>query len=108
MTEDRVVFMYITTSSENEAKKIAETLLKERLCACINIYPPVNSMYWWEGKIENSKEFIVLVKTRSSLIKNVEDVVTRLHSYTTPCIIAIPTEYVYQPFKNWVFEETQK
>ena len=52
--KDKIVFLYVTCSSEEEAQKIGEALLKERLCACVNIYPQITSMYWWEEKIEKS------------------------------------------------------
>ncbi|HID43773.1 MAG TPA: divalent-cation tolerance protein CutA, partial [Archaeoglobaceae archaeon] len=58
------IFAYITASSIDEAKKIGRELLEKKIAACINIFP-ITSMYWWEGKIEESPEFVMIVKTKT-------------------------------------------
>lgn len=105
--EKKMTFLYVTTSSQEEAKKIAQILLEKRLCGCVNIYPKVLSMYWWEGKIETSEEAILIVKTTENLIKEIEQTIIENHSYTCPCIVKIPVESVFKPFEKWLFEETK-
>jgi len=105
---DKMVFLYVTTSSIEEAKKIASALLEKRLCACVNIYPQVQSLYWWKGKIESSEEAIMIVKTRETLISEVEKVILENHSYTCPCIVKLLVEPVFKPFEQWLFEETKQ
>lgn len=104
---DKMVFLYVTTSSPEEAEKIGKALLERRLCACVNIYPDVRSYFWWEGKIDSAKEAILIVKTRESLVLETERVIKENHSYTCPCIVKIPVEAVFKPFEEWLFRETQ-
>ncbi len=101
-----MVFLYVTTSSLDEAEKIAKALLEKRLCACVNLYPEVRSFFWWEGKIDSAKEAIMIVKTRESLISEVEKTIRENHSYTCPCIVKIQVEAVFKPFEEWLFKET--
>jgi len=103
---EKVVFLYVTTSGIDEAEKIARALLERRLCACVNIYPQVKSLYWWEEKIEDSQEAIMIVKTRESLVPEAERVIRENHSYTVPCIAKIPVKIVFKPFEEWLFKET--
>lgn len=105
--KDKIVFLYVTCGSEEEARKIGKKLLEDRLCACINIYSGVSSMYWWENKIEYSKEVIMIVKTRKSLAKTVEERILKLHSYTCPCIAQIEIKDVNECFINWLLKETK-
>ena len=81
--------VYITASGVEEAKKIAKTLLGEYLVACANIIPNMESIYWWEGNLEEDVESILLVKTRSELVDKVIDRVKEIHSYQTPCVLEI-------------------
>lgn len=104
--KDRMTFLYVTTSSLEEAKKLAKILLEKRLCACVNLYPQVKSLYWWEGKIDSSEETIMIVKTREALVFEVEKSILENHSYSCPCIVKIPVEPVFKPFEEWLFKET--
>lgn len=72
--------VYITTSGVEESKKIAKTILKEKLVACANIIPRMESIYWWEGDLEEDVESILLLKTRSELVDKVIDRVKEIHS----------------------------
>jgi periplasmic divalent cation tolerance protein len=106
--KEGVVFLYVTCSSEEEAKKIGKALLEERLCACINIYSKVKSMYWWEEKIEESEEAILIVKTKDSLSKEAESKILKLHSYSCPCVAKIKIEKTNECFFNWLLKETKE
>ncbi|WP_038057437.1 divalent-cation tolerance protein CutA [Thermodesulfobacterium hydrogeniphilum] len=107
--EDKLILVYVTCSSEEEAKKIAKALLENKLSACVNIYTNVISMYWWEGKIEESKESILFIKTRSSLYEKVKQKILELHSYTCPCIVQLSEiKEGIECFINWLFKETEK
>ncbi|BAU23551.1 dihydroorotate dehydrogenase [Caldimicrobium thiodismutans] len=104
---EKIVFLYVTTFSPEEAEKIGKILLEKRLCACVNIYPGVRSHYWWKGKIDSSEEAIMMVKTRESLISEAERVIKENHSYTCPCIAKIPVEIIFKPFEEWLLKETE-
>ncbi len=99
-------FVYITVPSLEEAEKIARTLLEKRLAACVNIFP-VKSMYWWEGKIETATEFAMIVKTRAEKFSELRDEVRKLHSYSVPCICALPIERGLREFLDWIDESVE-
>jgi len=84
------VFVYITTSGEEESKNIGETLVEERLAACVNIMPSIESIYLWKGKIEEDTESLLIVKTKSGNIDKIIKRVKEIHSYETPAILAVP------------------
>ncbi|MEM7184077.1 MAG: divalent-cation tolerance protein CutA [Spirochaetota bacterium] len=98
--------IYITTGSKIEAISIAEELLKSRLVACANILDKMNSMYWWEGKIETSEECVLIVKTSSVLVKQITEKVKAIHSYSCPCVVSLTLEDGNIDFLNWIHQET--
>ena len=77
--------IYITNPDRKTAKKIALRLLKKRLIACANIFP-IESVYWWKGKIENAKEVVLILKTKEKFDK-IKNEVKKIHPYSIPCII---------------------
>jgi periplasmic divalent cation tolerance protein len=99
-----MILVYITCKDEAEAKKVSRHLLEKRLAACTNSFP-VRSMYWWEGKVADEKEVVVLAKTRDLLYEPVRKEVARIHSYDVPCIMRIPVQ-ANEPFEKWVHDET--
>lgn len=107
MGEEKVVFLYVTLSSREEGEKIGKILLEKRLCACVNIYSGIKSLYWWEGKIEASEEAIMIVKTKESLISEVTAEIKSLHSYTVPCIAKLDVDITFKPFEEWLLRETK-
>jgi periplasmic divalent cation tolerance protein len=94
--------IYITTSGVDEAKKIAKTLLKERIVACCNIIPQIESLYWWEGEIEEDQESLLLTKTRSNLVDKVIARVEEIHSYETPCALEIQIKEGSEDYLDWL------
>lgn len=82
------VFIYITNPTKEEAGKIARHLLEKRLIACANIFP-INSLYWWKGKIADENEFVLIAKTTEENFEKVKKEVKKIHSYTIPCIVRI-------------------
>jgi periplasmic divalent cation tolerance protein len=69
--------------------------------------PAHNSYYFWEGEIKYEQEVGVLLKTKKSLFKEIEEKISELHSYDTPCIISLPIEKGHQPFLNWIDNSTK-
>ncbi|MCS7114398.1 MAG: divalent-cation tolerance protein CutA [Candidatus Bathyarchaeota archaeon] len=98
------VIVLVTTSSREEAEKIAQTLLEERLIACANIIGPVHSLFWWQGKIDTAKEHLILMKTRKALFERVSERVKALHSYQVPEIISLPITEGSKDYLKWLDE----
>lgn len=99
--------VYITTKDKDEAGRIGKELLKRRLAACVNIIDNMNSMYWWEGKIQDDQEVILIAKTRQSLVKKLIKKVKSIHSYSTPCIISLPIVDGNKAYLDWLKKETK-
>lgn len=96
--------IYITNPDRKTAKKIALRLLKKRLIACANIFP-VESVYWWEGKIENAKEVVLILKTKENFNK-IKNEVKKIHPYSIPCIIKFDAE-ANKEYEEWLKRETK-
>lgn len=106
-TELRLV--YITTESKEEALRIGRVLVEEKLAACVNIINGMNSIYSWEGNIEEATECILLAKTHSSNIDALTRRVLELHNYECPCIISltISGNEGNPEYLKWLLKETQ-
>lgn len=88
LTVTRVILVYVTCASGDEAWKIGHELLESKLAGCVVTFP-VRSMYWWKNKVRETTEYVLLIKTRDTLFNRVKDMIEKLHSYETPCIIRI-------------------
>ncbi len=100
------IFIYITCTSHEEASKIASSLVEERLVACANIMAGHEAIYQWQGRVETGQEVAVVMKTRAELFERVKEAILKLHSYETPCIVALPIEAGHAPFLRWIEAET--
>ncbi len=98
--------LYITAGSRDEAKKIGRALVEARLVACANIIDGMESVYWWEGKLTEDREAVLIVKTRAELVPAVTAKVKALHSYTVPCVVALPIQDGNPDYLAWVAAET--
>lgn len=99
-------WVYITTSTLEEARRIGRQLVEERLAACVNIIPGMTSFYWWQGKIEEGNETVLIAKTRAELVARLTERVKALHSYTVPCVVALPILGGNPGFLQWIVDET--
>jgi periplasmic divalent cation tolerance protein len=102
------IIVLVTCSSEEEALKIASSLVEERLAACVNIVSPVRSIYRWEGKICDEREWMLFIKTQKQRFEDLEKKVTALHSYSVPEIIALPIIEGASSYLRLVKEMTEK
>ena len=103
--EEKWGWIYTTTSSMEEAKKIARFLVKKKLAACANIIDGLCSFYEDQGKVESHDETALILKTRKSLFKDIEREMKHLHSYQCPCLVFIPFESAVTPFLKWMNEK---
>ena len=106
MAKPAYLVVFITTSSYEEARKIADALVSQRKAACVNIVPKVNSLFRWKGKIEDAEESLMVVKTRAELFPDVVSTVKSIHSYDVPEIIALPIVEGNPDYLSWLKEET--
>lgn len=104
MSEPIVVL--ITCGSEEEALRIARSLVEECLAACVNLIAPVRSIYRWEGKVWDEKEWLLMVKTQRQRFDELEKKVKSLHSYSVPEIIGLPIVEGASSYLNWLLEMT--
>ena len=96
------IFVIMTTPNKEEASKIVRGLLEERLIACANIVGPVSSVFWWQGKIDEENEVLVLMKSHKNLFERLSKRVMEIHSYDVPEIIALPIIEGAPPYLGWL------
>lgn len=99
--------VYVTTPDRDTGYRIARVILEERLAACANLLP-AESMYWWEGRIEEAKEVIVIFKTRSTRVRGLIERVKGLHPYDVPCIVSYPMGTALDAYVDWIDRETAR
>ncbi len=96
------IVVLVTTKDTKQGQKIADGLLQDKLIACANIVADVRSLFWWQGKIDSSKEALLVLKTRKALFKKVIAKVKALHSYQVPEIIALPIAAGSSDYLKWI------
>jgi periplasmic divalent cation tolerance protein len=104
--QDGYVSIYVTTSDVDEAERIGETLVRERLAACANIIPEITSIYWWEGKVEKDKEGLMFLKTKKEKVPELVERIKELHSYEVPAVLSLHILGGNEDYLRWVDEET--
>ena len=107
-TETDKIVVLVTAGSEEEAGKIARMLLEERKAACVNIVPAVDSVFWWQGKIESGRESLMIIKTETSLLDEVIKLVKEAHRYSVPEIIALPIIGGNEDYLKWLNSEVRE
>lgn len=102
-----VVIIFITCANNKEAKQIATSLVKNRLAACVNIVDKIDSIFWWQGKIDRAKEVLLIIKSKKSKLVKIVKLVKSLHSYAVPEIIALPIIAGNKEYLEWIDESTR-
>jgi len=97
----------VTAPDADVGRKLAAAILNVRAAACVNIVPGLESHYWWEGKIDQSSEVLLLIKTTKAKLKALEKVVRKNHPYDTPEFIAIPANLVSKKYLAWVCDSVK-
>ena len=103
--DDRVV-LYVTCGGREEALKIGRALVEERLAACANVLSPHTAVYRLEGKVQEDSETGLLLKTRRELVDRATARIKQLHSYTVPCVVALPIVGGNPDCLAWIGAET--
>jgi periplasmic divalent cation tolerance protein len=100
--KNNYIIILVTTKDKQEAEKITQSLLKERLIACANIVNPVTSIFYWSGKIDKAEECLIVMKSRTDLFTQVAEHVKGLHSYEVPEILALPIVDASKAYLDWM------
>ncbi len=96
------VVILVTAASKKECRKIAKHLVESKLAACVNITQPVESIYRWEGRIANEREYQLFIKSTRELFPEIKAAISKLHSYHTPEIICLPIIEGSRNYLQWV------
>jgi periplasmic divalent cation tolerance protein len=99
---DLTVLVFCTCPDQASASRVAQTLVSERLAACVNVLPSVTSVYRWHEAVETATEHLLLIKTAEAAFSALRDRITELHSYDTPEIIAVPITAGSEKYLSWL------
>jgi periplasmic divalent cation tolerance protein len=101
----KLIAIFTTTGSADEARRIARAVVERRLAACAQI-SEIESVYRWKGAVQDDKEYRILIKTTDAQYSAVESAIRELHSYELPAIYSMPLEHAYGPYAEWVRVES--
>src|SRR5215470_15356698 len=100
MTDKIIVF--VTCESKEQAETIAQTVVTEKLAACVNVLPGIRSCYVWGRELTWSDEVLLLIKTTRGRFNQLQDRVKELHSYSVPEIVGVPIEDANRRYMDWI------
>ena len=101
---DKIVVL-CTCSTSDEARLLAGVLIEKRLAACVNLLPPMRSIYHWKGTVEEGEETLVIIKSSRPLFEKLRSEIARLHSYEEPEIVALPIVDGSESYLAWMDRE---
>lgn len=97
--------VFVTAGSREEARTIAAAIVEQRLAACVQVVGPIQSTYWWQGRMETAEEYLCVMKSRQAVFKSLEVAVREVHSYETPEILAMPVVAGNEDYLSWMRSE---
>lgn len=106
MAQASTMLVYVTAPSMEEAEGLARLAVEARLAACANILPGMRSLYWWQGRLEQAEETLLMLKTTEALVPALTRALTAAHSYDCPCVVALPIATGNPDFLRWIADET--
>jgi periplasmic divalent cation tolerance protein len=101
---DKIVIL-TTCESDEEAGRIARSLVEKHIAACVSILPKARSIYRWKGEIEDAQEFVLLIKSRRDVFEALRTELSKIHSYEVPEIIALPVVDGSEAYLGWIDRE---
>ena len=99
-------WVYVTAKDAAEAKRIARTVVGERLAACATLLGGIESIYWWQGAVWEGNEVALILKTSADRKQELVGRIQELHSYECPCVVCLPIDGGNRDFLNWIAAET--
>ncbi|PKK79650.1 hypothetical protein GLOIN_2v1615407 [Rhizophagus irregularis DAOM 181602=DAOM 197198] len=100
--------VYVTCPNAEVANKLSRGLLQEKLVACVNIIPQVTSLYWWEGKIEESTEQLLMIKTLEKHVSELTDYVNKNHGYEVPEVLSVKIDAGNESYLKWIKDSVKR
>ena len=98
----KALVVFVTCPNRRHARRLAEALIRQRLAACVNILPNVQSLFWWHGRVDRAQETLLMIKTTTRRFEALRRCVCTLHPYDVPEVIAIPIQKAHQPYLRWI------
>lgn len=105
--EDKFIIVLTTIDDIDKGRKISKLIIDKKLAACVNIFGPFQSVFFWRGKTEESKEWLILIKTIKDLYSKLEESIIKIHPYVTPEIIYFEIDGGFKKYLNWINEVTE-
>ncbi|BAF26394.1 Os10g0378300, partial [Oryza sativa Japonica Group] len=102
------IVVYVTVPNKEAGKRLAGSIISEKLAACVNIVPGIESVYWWEGKVQTDAEELLIIKTRESLLDALTEHVKANHEYDVPEVIALPIKGGNLKYLEWLKNSTRE
>ncbi len=102
------IVIFVTTPNKKEASRIAEALIRSKSAACVNIIDKVDSVFFWEAKVQKAKESLLIIKSKKEKLPKIIRLVKSLHSYKVPEIIALPIIAGSKPYLRWIDESVRQ
>ena len=102
-----IVIVFTTVADDDRAEQLARRLVDERLAACVNLHPPMVSLYRWRGALERDSERQMVIKTTRDRLAALEARLTQLHAYELPEFLVVSADSASAPYARWVNEETR-
>ncbi|KAL1344691.1 hypothetical protein HN51_018552 [Arachis hypogaea] len=102
------IVVYVTVPNREAGKKLAESIVKEKLAACVNRVPGIESVYQWKGEIQTDAEELLIIKTRQSLLQALTEHVKANHEYDVPEVISLPITGGNLKYLEWIKESTRE
>jgi periplasmic divalent cation tolerance protein len=104
MAAAKFLIVLVTCASTSEARQIAKTVVEKRLAACVNIGPPLESIYWWKERVERARERLLIMKTETRRVKALQKEISDLHSYDVPEFLLFKIEGGSKDYLRWLGE----
>ncbi len=101
------MLVYATAANIDQAQAIARAVVEKNLAACVNIFPKMESVYRWQGKVKTAEEIAMIIKTTENRLTELEKTFRALHSYDVPAFVAIEIKKGYSPFLQWIEDNTK-
>ena len=103
-----IQLLYVTCASVEQAQAIGQSLVKDKLAACVNILPAMQSIYEWEGTGEQANEVVMIVKTTADGAQACQEAILSRHEYDCPCILQIPVSAGHPAFLDWIKTQCER